>query len=480
MRYLILTGIYLIWGWLEIAQAQDTLLLCHQESVSVQPLENLNTKSIEFSPSYYHHGIVFVEAREQNKFLDPKTGRAYFDLMYADIGAEGTTTKPVSFSPNIRTQYHEGPCTFNADGTEMFFTRSNLIDGKAVMDEKGQVQLKIYSATKGSEDWENITALSFGSDQYTVQHPALSGDGQYLVFSSNMPGGYGGTDLYISNRLNGDWSTPINLGPAINTKENEAFPFWHGNGILIFASQGHQSFGGYDLFATAWNGQDGFKGLQHLDKHFNSGRNDIGMIISNDGLSGYFSSDRKPTKGKYDLYLWTSPQPIFCEHKIQIEEASELMVADETNKPLDQAYVWFIPMNQEGPSLYKEHFTTELIPKMDKEGSFYLHWGVVDTLSKATATSITNSLGRVPYAPIPGTTYIVVVQRDGYAPYAEVFPEDLIPDNVILKKIEVKSPHCYNTRFVVYNEDGSLRLNGAMVEFSATCLSSPVKIYTDD
>ena len=106
-----------------LGYSQDTILLCHQEEAVFSSLENANTKSIEFSPTYYGKGIVFVQAREKNRFLDPKTGRAYFDLMYTDIAPDGSASQVISFSPNIRTQYHEGPCTFNHDGTEIYFTK---------------------------------------------------------------------------------------------------------------------------------------------------------------------------------------------------------------------------------------------------------------------------------------------------------------------------------------------------------------------
>jgi outer membrane protein OmpA-like peptidoglycan-associated protein len=440
-------------------------------------LDNLNTKSIEFSPAFYHNGIVYVEARENNKFLDPKTGRAYFDLMYADIVSDGSTTQPVSFSPNIRTQYHEGPCTFNADGTEMFFTRSDASDTTVINEGKENKQIKIYSATKGPEDWENIIPVTITSDQGRVQHPALSHDGQYLVFVSNMTGGNGGTDLYITNRLNGEWSTPVNLGSIINSSENEAFPFWHANGVLIFASEGHDGLGGYDLYATAWNGVDGFKGLQHLDEPFNSGKDDLGLIISSDGKAGFMSSDRKPTKGKDDLYRWSSPQSILCV-PLQLFETRELLVRSEKLALLDKAYVWLIPMNQEGPSQYKEHFATELIPKEDNPGSFYLKWGVTDTLSTATANALSNADGRATLSTDRNSTYILVVQRDGFTPFVNVFEANMIPNEVILQVVP-EATHCLNTRFLVFNESGNLILNGASVELSGTCLKTPIKVYTD-
>jgi len=470
---------YIFCLMVSMAMSQDTVYVCHHDSISLFPLENLNTKSIEFSPTYYQKGIVFVVAREKNRVLDPKTGQAYFDLMYADIGSDGITTKSENFSPNIRTQYHEGPSTFNHDGTELYFTRSNVSEGKGINDEEGQVQLKIFQATKGAEDWENITALPFSSDQYSVMHPALSYDGQYLVFASNMEAGYGGMDLYIVNRINGTWSDPVNLGSEINTKGNEVFPFWHHNGCLVFSSDGHPGQGGLDLYVTSWNPDGLFKGIQHLIEPFSSSKDDLGLIVSADGTSGYMASDRKPTKGKDDLYRWTSPHSIFCLPPALPNE-KEIIVMDENGQAIDQGYVWIIPMNQEGPSLHKEHFTTELVPKENKEGAFYLRWGVTDTLSVETANGISDAAGKVTIHPDKKLTYVLVGQRAGYQPYVEVIPGDQFPSSIQLKKISVDNTPCMDTRFTVYNESGKVELNGAKINLSGSCLKDPLTFYTDE
>jgi outer membrane protein OmpA-like peptidoglycan-associated protein len=463
--------------------SQDTTYICHHEEIGVFPLENLNSKSIEFSPAYYQSGLVYVVAREKNRFIDPKTGRAYFDLMYSDLGPDGETSKSVSFSPNIRTQYHEGPCTFNGDGTELFFTRSNLSGGLGINDDEGQVQLKIYRATKGPEDWEEITPLPFCSDAYSVAHPTLSPDGHYLVFASDMPGGYGGMDLYVVDRTIGPWSTPVNLGETINTKGHELFPFWHADGYLLFSSDGHEGKGGLDLFVSRWNTNGTFTGIQHLNTPFNSSRDDLGMIIAADGRSGYLASDRKPTKGKDDLYRWISPQSIFCVPSVPPEDmmiGREIMVVDENGNPVDQTYVWMIPMGKEGPSLHKEHFNTELVPKNDKEGAFFLRWGVTDTLSTETADAISNPEGKVDLTSDPKSGHIIVAQHNGYEPYVEVLDPEQIPAIIRLKKMHETTAPCLNTLFTVYNTTGDIELNGAKIQLSGNCLKSPLVFYTDE
>lgn len=463
--------------------SQNTGFVCHHEDIGVFPLENLNTKSIEFSPAYYQQGIVYVVAREKNNFLDPKTGRAYFDLMYADLGPDGSSTKSVNFSPNIRTQYHEGPCTFSADGLELFFTRSNLSGGQGINDEKGQVQLKIYSAIKGAEDWEQITELPFCSDDYAVAHPALSHDGLSLYFSSDMPGGIGGMDLYVVHRENGTWRDPVNLGATINTKDNELFPYCHPAGYLFFSSNGHDSKGGLDLFVTLPDSAGTYTRLQHLDAPFNSSRDDLGLIVSADGTSGYMASDRKPTKGKDDLYRWTSPQSIFCTPVSPFPDMrmqKEIIVLDDDGIPLDQTHVWLIPMNQEGPSLHKDHFTTELVPKEDKEGAFYLRWSLTDTLASETADVIADQNGRIALTPDAKTTYILVAQQDGYRSYSEVVPGEQLPSTIMLKKEKTSEGGCLHTLFTVYNENGNIPLNGARIIITGNCLQASLEIYTDE
>ena len=101
--------------------------MCMSDDLEIVSLEALNTKSIEFSPVYYQNGLVFVVARERNRLMDPRTGQAYFDLMYSDIGPDGSLTRPENFSSSIRTQYHEGPTTFNLQGDEIFFTNEKNI-----------------------------------------------------------------------------------------------------------------------------------------------------------------------------------------------------------------------------------------------------------------------------------------------------------------------------------------------------------------
>lgn len=464
---------YILSLFLVAAFGQDTTYICVQEELEVTSLTALNTKSLEFSPVYYGKGLVFVVARERNRLFDPKTGQAYFDLMYSDIGPEGNVTRPENFSSNIRTQYHEGPSTFNKQGNEIFFTRSDV---SASVDEKNKiksdVQLKIYHGIKGAEDWEQITELPFSSNAYSIAHPSLSADGSRLVFSSNMPGGFGGMDLYVVERRDGQWLTPTNLGERINSKGNDVFPFWHESGYLFFSSDGRGGNGGLDIYVTSWTGEN-FAGIQHLSSPYNSSRDDLGFIVSSDGRSGYFASDRKPTKGKDDLYKWTSPATIFCAPALYkpVLTEREILVTNENGDVLPTAYVWMIPMSDEGPLMHKEFFNTELVPNVEEPGSFYLRWGVTDTLSVQTADAVSGEDGRVEVMIDKNATYAVVVQHNEYLPYVSVFTAENIPSYIRLQRVPEKPVNCFNTLFTVFNAAGNKRLEGAKLHFTSQCLT---------
>ena len=279
--------------------------------VSIEAADAIRSKNLESSPVFYENGIVFVYARERAKLLDPKIGMPYFELMYSDLGPGGQPRKAVSFSSNIRSRFHEGPASFTGDYQEIFFTRSNTRNGQGVADEDKKIRLNIFHGTKGPEDWENIEALPFCADNYSSCHPAVSADGSRMIFSSDMPGGFGGMDLYLVEKMNGIWQTPVNLGPRINTGKNEIFPTWLPNGVLFFSSNGHRGSGGLDIYATHI-GFDGMPaGFIHMPAPFNSREDDLGLIVDNSGMLGFLASERNGKKARDDIFLLKMSSSIF-------------------------------------------------------------------------------------------------------------------------------------------------------------------------
>ena len=306
-----------------------------ETAVYIESANAINSKNLESSPIFYENGIVFVYARDKSKFLDEKIGLPFFELMYSNIGPDGQPRRAVSFSSNIRTNFHEGPSSFSNNFNEIFFTRSNSRKGKEIEGGDKKVNLNILSATKGLEDWENIELLPFCNDAFSVCHPAVSADGSFMVFSSNMPGGVGGMDLYIIERKGGNWQVPVNLGTDINTAGNEIFPTLQQNDIIFFSSDGHKGYGGLDVFAAQKKGAV-FGNMMSLPIPFNSRKDDLGLIVDVTGKYGLLASSRKGSKGKDDIYILKMDENLFLEKNeeeiVKIEEIEEIKEIEENTE----------------------------------------------------------------------------------------------------------------------------------------------------
>ncbi|MEZ0542878.1 OmpA family protein [Fibrella arboris] len=251
----------------------------------------------------------------------------------------GYDKRPVNpgkqFAQSLNTKYHEGPATFSADGSQIIFTRNNYNNGKAKTSEENVNKLKLYTARQVNGTWSDITELPFNSDDYSVGHPALckGRDGtpdQLLYFASDMPGGLGGTDLYVSRWLNNRWSEPVNLGPTVNTKSNELFPFADENGNLYFSTDGRRGMGGLDIFYATMDGPLA-RAVETIDAPVNSSGDDFGLITDGTRHTGYFSSNRN---GSDDLFRFTRESSLFGCRDLTVR------VFDvTTDMPIDSAVV---------------------------------------------------------------------------------------------------------------------------------------------
>lgn len=318
----------------------------YQDSSSyrVVPLP-INSRQADFSPMFYKNGLVFVSSRDeggalkrvfswnQTPFLDlyfhpdttqlrqpapaPPSGKpAVLGGSNNESGAaaravesmapaeDGSLSKTEVFSRTLNTKYHEGPVTFTNDQNVIVFTRNNGNRGKTGKSNDGVRKLKLYSAAnKGSvHKWGDVRELPFSSGEYSVGHPAFAPDDSKLYFVSDMPGGYGGTDVYVVEYNGGQWGTPVNMGKDINTEGNEMFPFVDGNSNLYFASDGHEGLGGLDVFYAELKGGIAYKGVQNLGSPINSEKDDFGFITNKSRSAGYFSSNRKKGVSDDDLY----------------------------------------------------------------------------------------------------------------------------------------------------------------------------------
>lgn len=349
-----------------LAQQADQAVQSAQ-NVKLQNATGINTTEREFSPMFFQNGIVFLSSRNKQGPLDEELGETFFDVYFSELDPNGMPLKPRPFSVEINSQVHEGPLSFNQKGTHVYFTRSAASPRMSKSNGKIRTYLQIFEANKGEFDWENVHPMPFNGN-YSCMHPSLSIDGTKLFFTSTMPGGYGGTDIYFVEKQEDKWSKPVNMGPEINTEKNEAFPFFHESGILFFTSDGHAGYGGIDLFKIDLSGQTWGK-IINIGKPFNSEKDDLGFVINAQGSRGYFSSNRDGGSGKDDVYFFETPEGLpGLEVKSKINVVISVYDASNSRRMMGAAIRVF--ERTDGLIDNQQLYTQELAPSDDDSGEY--------------------------------------------------------------------------------------------------------------
>lgn len=300
-------------------------------------LANFSSGASDFGPAFYKDGKVFFtsnkNARRDNNLTDNWTGRNYYQIFLAKPQSEGATTydikKVVKCKPNGK--FHDGPVAYNAATNELIFTRSNYRHSTAKRSaDRHTVHLQLYSMTFTEKKRSKITPLIVNGKDFSTAHPALSADGNTLYFSSDRPGGYGGADLYMCTRsgTTAGWSAPVNLGPAINSKYDEKFPFSAADGTLYFATNALGGLGGLDVYMThqengAWTKPE------NLGAPVNSNHDDFTFIVDSANKKGFFASNRSGGLGEDDIYTFTMNRP-------KLYNVTVMVIDSMTHQPLKE------------------------------------------------------------------------------------------------------------------------------------------------
>lgn len=381
-----------------------------KRSIALQNAKGINGPGYEFSPAFYQNGIVYV-SYHKNGPIDSNTGKPFFELFYAEMDNQYLPQSGRSFSVTINSQVHEGPVSFSRDNNLMYFTRNNLQSGIAKANSKGKVTLKIYEARRGALDWEGIKALPFNNDEYSCQHPTLSADARRLFFSSDMPGGYGGYDLYFVEKKGEEWSKPINLGPDVNTSGNEVFPFLHESGTLFFSTNGRGGEGGLDIFMIDISSNK-WGPLTNLGTPLNSATDDLGFIINSDATRGYFASDRPGGSGGDDIYMFEADGPILNDDT-PVLNAAIIAYDAATNERIPDAGVRLFQQSEDGFMEGNDLYDVELLPSENGELRMRLVRKNASDLGRPTLFTDLN--GTVNSVIRQGKRYFILVTKDGYA-----------------------------------------------------------------
>lgn len=256
----------------------------------LNPIETPGIRSA-FAPLRDGNTLYFTGAVERPGARDP-----YTDLSFTDVYQMPISGGTPQLVPGINGPYHDGLAAPAPDGSILVFTRSSHEEDKAnrlLTDDSDVNNTTLYYARKGLESWERVfeIGLSDGTNMYA--HPAWSPDGTRLYFTSDMPGGYGGMDLWYIRRNGTTWEyPPVNMGPMVNSAGDDVFPSLKGNDTLFFASDAHITFGGLDVLFTVRDSTGAWGAPMHLDYPLNSQSDDFALTFNPDGKSGFVSSDR--------------------------------------------------------------------------------------------------------------------------------------------------------------------------------------------
>ncbi len=308
--------------------------------VNVNPVNmgsSINSENQEYSPAFaIDEKTIYITKRMGNL----SDNRPNEDLYFAELNDE-SWDKVKDIGPPINTIENEGAFSISSDGNYIFFTSCSRNGGKG--------QCDIWLTSKKNNRWDEPKNLQSPiNTKYWESQPSISSDGRMLYFSSDRPGGYGGTDIWVSEFSNSGWSAPKNLGPTVNTSKDEQFPFIHSdNRTLYFSSNGHPGLGKSDLYLTRKDVKLNWEIPINMGFPINSRGQDWNLVVARDGKTAYFSSDQLKGFGGLDIYTFQLPE------KLQAEKVSYLRgyVRDAITKQPLSANVELSPINGEPTTL---------------------------------------------------------------------------------------------------------------------------------
>jgi len=237
------------------------------------------------------NNVYFASSRNTSRKTNSWNEEPYLDIYKATYNANGTISDAVAVE-NINTKWHDGPVSITSDGTTMYYGSESFNEKEFTKDKPKNAKfgkIYLYKATKEGDNWGNIKPLPFNNKGYDVRNPSISKDGKTLYFSSNMPGGFGGEDIWKVAVNADEYGTPENLGQKVNTEANESFPFITEDNILFFSSNGKTGFGGLDVFKMDLN-----KGTEAINvgEPVNTSKDDFAFTYNTTKKVGFFSSNR--------------------------------------------------------------------------------------------------------------------------------------------------------------------------------------------
>ncbi len=325
---------------------------------------NLDITGQAIGYDFLKGGLVYAHGRNKKAYYS----MPIFDLDYALMVDSLHFVQGENYFEEINFAANETSPSLSKDGSLLFFSANaikqkkdgKLKNGKQDVQESrdGVSNLQIYMAVLQGVRYRNPVLLNFNNRQYNFTHPYLTADGKTLFFASDMPGGYGGFDIFkVNKQADGSWGNPINMGSKVNSDGNELHPYVS-NGVLFFASKGLNGFGGYDIFRN--NLEKNYSARnpsKNMGKPINSERDELAFITKDGGITGYFSSNREGDLGEDRVYYFNNkasykkpyselpvaiklePSAIKGADKIEQKSSSISVLESAKNVPVSQSKV---------------------------------------------------------------------------------------------------------------------------------------------
>ncbi len=312
--------------WMDAKNTPETRL-------KVENMALLNSKESDFSPTYAdpkkYTTLIFTSTRPGGAGgIDVTNGQNHSDLYEAKLDKNGKWSTPAPLATTIVSKMNEASVAVSKKGDVMFMTRCPEAKNK-------QLKCQLYVCKKQGPSWAEPEALPFDIDTISFAHPAINVTGDVLYFTSKLPGGYGGKDIWMSTYSKKDkaWGQPVNLGPTVNTQGDEMFPYMaEDDKTLYFSSNYHLGMGGLDIFKAEKSADGKFtKAPENLKYPMNSAGDDFGIVFEGKKIRGYFTSNRDGGKGSDDIYSFVLPPLIF--------NLSGTVVSAKNNEPVANALI---------------------------------------------------------------------------------------------------------------------------------------------
>ena len=270
---------------------------------TVRNAKLFNSRRADFCPQFLDGNfdqLYFTSSTEKATGTKKSeiTGTKQCDVFFSKLDEAGNWQRPEPVEGELNTEFDEGVTAFSPDGSTMYLARARR-------EPNSGTSVEIYTSQRSEAKWSAPVKYEITADTLSAYgDPAVSPDGTYLYFSSDMPGGYGGKDIWRIN-LKERVGTLENLGDVINTAGDERFPYIRTDSVMYFSSNGHPGMGGLDLFKATKTPSGGWN-VENMGVPMNSPGDDFGITFGK-GESGFFSSNRNDARGYDHIYSFVKP-----------------------------------------------------------------------------------------------------------------------------------------------------------------------------